>query len=289
LTEQGLAWLGLLLPGRIIITVHGLSALVLGRDMGGKMSPVLFFVLKYFNSRFRKIVTVSNTVKNELIEHFGIAGDKIEAIHDGVDQIFKPLLEREKMIEGLKRIGVEGEYYLHVGLGGLNEKKKNLRRLIEAYDLVRREKDPVRLVIAAPARDDDKETIERLLGSSALSDKIIFLSDISPKILNLLYNGAKALVFPSLYEGFGLPIIEAMACGCPVITSNMHAMKEVAEGAAILVNPYNTDEIADAMLNLLTDPVLRNELMQKGLKRASEFSLSKCVEKHRALYQLANK
>jgi glycosyltransferase involved in cell wall biosynthesis len=119
----------------------------------------------------------------------------------------------------------------------------------------------------------------------AYSQRIIFTGYVPDEDLSALYSGAKAFIFPSLQEGFGLPILEAMQCGTPVISSNATSLPEVAGEAAILINPYDKDELSQAMLNLLSDENLRNELTQKGLERAKQFSWSKCAQETVEIYQ----
>jgi glycosyltransferase involved in cell wall biosynthesis len=119
----------------------------------------------------------------------------------------------------------------------------------------------------------------------AYQNRVIFTGYVPDEDLSALYSGAKAFIFPSLQEGFGLPILEAMQCGTPVISSNATSLPEVAGEAAILINPYDKDELSQAMLNLLSDEKLRNELTQKGIERAKQFSWSKCAQETVEIYK----
>jgi len=118
-----------------------------------------------------------------------------------------------------------------------------------------------------------------------MEKEVTFLGFVDDSDLPKLYTAADLFVFPSLHEGFGLPILEAMACGAPVITSNVFCMPEVAGGAAVLVNPYDVNEIARAMYNVLTNDELRKEMIKRGMRRAKQFSWRKCAEEHLKAYK----
>ena len=132
------------------------------------------------------------------------------------------------------------------------------------------------------------ERLKMLVKNLRLEKEVIFTGYINKNDLPLFYNVAEAFIFPSFHESFGMPIIEAMACGCPVITSNVFSMPEVAGDAAVLVNPYSVDEIANAMYTVLTDDGLREKLRKRGLKRAKQFSWRKCAEEHLKVYRMVS-
>ena len=131
------------------------------------------------------------------------------------------------------------------------------------------------------------EHYKALADELGILERIVFLEDVSDDDLISLYSGCHCLVFPSLYEGFGLPILEAMRCGAPVITSNVSSCPEVAGDAAILVNPYNINEITEALNQIGKDQMLRKNLMEKGFKRASLFSWDKMANEMKQIYSLA--
>ncbi len=205
--------------------------------------------------RARLIITNSEYSKWEILRYLGIPEDRIRVTPLAASPAFKPQTVRPA-----------NPYFLYVGN---LEPRKNLGRLIEAF--ARLPKKDHQLVIVGNRwyRGGDAEERARSLG---LNGRVKFLGYVPREDLPEVFNGATALVYPSLLEGFGLPVLEAMACGTPVITSNNSALKEIAGDAATLVDPTSVREITEAMANLAEDGKLRKELSRRGLKRASEFS-----------------
>ncbi|WP_100227134.1 glycosyltransferase family 4 protein [Spirulina subsalsa] len=206
------------------------------------------------------IICNSVATANDLTDFFGIAPQKISPI---------PLAYDHNHFRELNLPRRHGRpYFLYVGR---QDPYKNIQRLIEAFaHLPPREE--VELWLAGPTDERYTPQWQDLARELGIRDRVKFMEYVPYEKLPILFNQAIALIFPSLCEGFGLPILEAMACGTPVITSNLSALPEVAGEAALLVDPYNTQEIAGAMNAVLQDPNLRETLHQLGLLRASEFS-----------------
>ena len=216
----------------------------------------------------RLILCVSRFVQDEIRELFKISQDRLVTVYHGVGSGFRPLRQDFVRETLRRRYGIERPYILFTGKLHSN---KNIVRLIEAFQRAREEaKQDIQLVLAGRkvwGSDGIDETIQRL----RLSKDVLLVGHQSHEHLPTLYNGAMAFVFPSLWEGFGLPVMEAMACGAPVIASNVACLPEVTGGAALLVDPLSTDAIAEGMYRLLTDEEKRLELSRRGLARARCF------------------
>ncbi len=216
-----------------------------------------------------RISTVSEFSKEDIVRTYGISPDKIDVAYNGVDPVYTPA--KKNQIDDIKRTVTAGEDYF-IFVGGLI-RRKNLGTVLRAFDAFKqRTGSRVKFVLVGKQY---RETDELLALHRTLScaDDVIFLGRVDPRErLQVLLSGALALVYASVFEGFGLPIAEAMACGTPVITGNITATKEIAGDAAILVDPYEHISIADAMESIAASVELRRGLREAGLKRAQLFS-----------------
>jgi len=224
--------------------------------------------------RVSKIIAVSNFTKQRVLSICKVPEAKVHVVHNGVDPRFARALESQIAL-ARKSLGIsEGQYIL--ALATL-EPRKNLRRLMQAWEgIVKSIPDDIWLVVAG------MEAPKRIYASARLDSvpqRVHFTGRVPDDLLPALYSGAMITAYPSLYEGFGLPVLEAMACGCPVLTSNTTALPEVAGNAALLVNPYDVSEIADSLLKLVFDEYLRTELSEHGLKWARHFSWQRAADK----------
>jgi len=235
-----------------------------GHDIVKNQKRKLFFAKQECDL----IICVSETTKQDAMEILKIPEKKLKVIYEAPDSIYFPRNQDE--VEKVKnKFKINGDYLLCVGT---REPRKNIDRVLMAFVEISRAYPELSLVIAGKYGWGDEK-----LKVKSEKLKVRILGFVEKEDLAGLYSGAKAFVYPSLYEGFGLPILEAMACGCPVITSNIGSMKELAAGFSILVNPQNTDSIADNILKLLKSSELRQELKIKGLKRSGEFSWEKAA------------
>jgi len=227
-------------------------------------------------SKVEAIITISEFSRKEILNLLGVNPDKVYVTPLGVDRSFTPG-KRQK--EGLPK-----EYVLF--LGNL-EPRKNLPTLLHAYrSLPRSLRDRFPLVIAGASGWHTKE-LKKALHLFPNDEKPILTGYVPQQLLPDLYRGASLFVYPSFYEGFGLPVIEAMACGVPVVASNTTSLPEVVGDAGILINPYHPDELKEAMSKLLEDPGYRKQMSEKGLKRAKLFSWEKCARGTLAVYEKA--
>jgi glycosyltransferase involved in cell wall biosynthesis len=276
-----------LLPSRCraVVTVHDLRSLKFNMEM--LEGPCLncreykrrrdFFLrrrklLPWSLKKADRIISVSDFTRRCIIENFDIPEDKIDVVYHGVSDIFRRIEDRERIEDTKKRLKINKEYLLYVGK---LDPMKNIERLIDAFKLIKRDLDIV-LVLSGP-RSWYSKFIEAKIRDYGLTGDVILTDYVSPENLVALYNGAVAFVFPSLYEGFGLPLLEAMRCGCPVIASDVGAIPEIVSDSAALFNPHSEEEMAHTILNILSDKGLRNRLIKSGLERTISFTWEKTV------------
>jgi len=265
---------------RTVITVHDLGAEYLPGLHQLKQILYLKLMTHYQIKTASRVIAVSESTKKDLVKRVGIRAGKVEVVYEGIDrQLFREF-PIDIVNSSLKRLGLKrGNYFLFVGT---IQPRKNLERLIKAFAIFSsrklKEDDDFKLVLGG-GKGWKTDEIYSLAPKLGIEKKVVFLGRISDNDLAVLYSGALALTYPSLFEGFGLPIIEAMALGCPVITSNLSSMPEVAGGAALLVNPYEESEIAEGMGKIYNDDTLRSSLIKKGNIRSSNFDWKTAAER----------
>jgi Glycosyltransferase len=249
-----------LFVNRSIITIHDLNHIdISGND--SRLKTIYYdFVLKRACKKSLLIFTVSEFSRRRIAEWAGVSPEKIVVVGNGVSKDFRP--EGDVFKPGYK-------YFLCVSNRKLH---KNEERLIKAYSTIE-DKCGIKLLLTGKETPELKEYIASL----DLSDDIYFTGYIDEEKLPSYYRGASALLMPSLYEGFGLPVIEAMACGVPTLASNTTALKEIAEGYSVLVDPESVEDIARGINSLINNKVLVNDLQIKGLHRARQFTWDKTV------------
>lgn len=220
-----------------------------------------------------EIIVVSEATKRDLLELYPVDPERVAVVHHGVDhERFRPP-SREEIERVRQRFGIDGPYVLF--LGGI-EPRKNLTALVEAYASLPDDTRPTLVVAGAsvPWNPEGRDLLNTALRRlpDAVRRRVVLTGYLAGPSKVALLGGAEALVFPSLYEGFGFPVIEAMACGTPVLTSNISSLPEVAGGAALLVDPLDTESIAKGMRDLMEDRQLRGRLRERGLARAARFT-----------------
>jgi glycosyltransferase involved in cell wall biosynthesis len=231
--------------------------------------------------RSDRILTVSEASKRDILSLFNVKPEKIVVVYNAIDEHFSATPSEEHVARIRERYQLDHKFVLYVG----NIKPhKNLVRLIEAFSELRRTHDDLKLLIIGD-EISKLPALRRAVHRNKLHKYVRFLGYLKDDTLTVLYRLASVFVFPSLYEGFGLPPLEAMASGTPVVTSNVSSLPEVTGDAAVLVDPYDVDSIGDGMRRILDDPRLAEELRLKGLKRAREFSWERSVEKTQRVYR----
>jgi glycosyltransferase involved in cell wall biosynthesis len=269
-------------PCRSVVTIHDTIHLMFPQYLPNKGAYAYARSLMWAAARRSdRILTVSESSKRDIMHYFGVSPEKIVVVYNALDERFGTEPPAEEVARVRERFQLDHGFVLYVG----NIKPhKNLVRLIDAFDGLRRDGfDDLKLLIIG---DEISRwpALRRAVHRHKLHKHVRFLGFQTDQTLASLYRLAAVFVFPSLYEGFGLPPLEAMASGTPVVTSNVSSLPEVAGDAAVLVDPYDADAIRDGIKRVLTDPVLRQELRRKGLQRAREFSWERSVARTREIY-----
>ena len=263
-----------------IITIHDLAFRHFPTFYTWKNRTYMNSMAKFSAKRADKIIAVSQATKNDIIHFLNVDEKKIIIIPEGVDELFKPSSE-QKIKTVKKEYGLPDEYI--VTLGTL-QPRKNLEALIDAFARLRKDKAiPHKLVVVGEEGWNNERLLTKL-DRLDIAEDIVITGFIEDNQLPSLYSGATALVYPSLYEGFGLPVLEAMACGVPVACSNTSSLPEVAGEAALLFDPTDVDQIYSSMQELLSDDRLRNNLSEAGIKRARHFTWEKTAKQTLSLY-----
>lgn len=270
--------------GRTVITIHDLAFLIyphfLTRDAAryyGKIDRAV--------RRADRIIAVSHSTKRDLVRMLGTPEDSVSVIYEAANPILQPIDRADAVQQVRERFGVPEDFVLFVGT---IEPRKNIGGLLRAY---RRLRDDYRLtpalVLLAGAPGWHNGDVYALVDSLRLKPHVFFLGEVDEEGLRALYNAARCLVHPAFYEGFGLPPLEAMACGTPVIVSDVSSLPEVVGDAGLLINPRHDEEITVALWRVLTNEALRAELRAKGLQRALSFSWERAAAQTMGVYRAA--
>jgi glycosyltransferase involved in cell wall biosynthesis len=257
-----------------VVTIHDLVAFLFPETIPRKYAVYMRWLLRRVVSRADRIISVSHNTKEDLKRILKVDPDKITVVHEAAQPGFRPIKDADKLDWVRRSYGIRGPFFYHVGN---IEPRKNLVRLVKAFMLLRSEmKTDAQLVITGQ-KGWLTGQLFRSLGALNLSDDVIFTGYVPHEELPILMNAAEAFVFPSLYEGFGLPALEAMSCGTPVITSNISSLPEIVGRAAVLVDPHCEKSIARGMARVISDRDLRWKLSTDGLVQARRFSWEKAA------------
>ena len=272
-------------PRRSVITVHDLAFLRFPGLMTGDSHRYYGQIDKAVR-RADQIIAVSESTKRDLVALVGADERKITCVYEAAGPLFRPA-GAAAISEAKQRFGIAGDYLLLVST---IEPRKNIPFLLQAYARMRetwpRGSEPPRLVLAG-RKGWLYESIFAIRDELHLTDSVMCTGGVSSVDLPALYSGALAFVLPSLYEGFGLPVLEAMSCGAPVITSNISSLPEVAGDAAILVSPQDLVGLAAAMQRLSLDAGLRSQMSAQGTLQAARFSWERAARETLAVYRAA--
>ena len=269
-------------PVRFVVTIHDLISLIFPEHY--RHNRLRRFYDCAWTKAVKKaemIITVSQNSKKDIIERLRIPEERIRVIYEAADSAFGPVEDKEE-IDRLKEGLSLTKYVLYVG--GM-EPRKNLVLLLKAFKQLPKELgEGLRFVIAGRP-DQFFLQLKREVEAMGLTDRVVFTGFIAGERLVLLYNGASSLVLPSLYEGFGFPLLEAMACGTPVICARSASVPEIAGDAALYFNPKDENELAEALKRVLADPSLVKELREKGFRQAARFSWEKTARETLEVYK----
>lgn len=269
-------------PCPAVITVHDIIHLLYPASKAANLYARV--MLPLVTRKASRIIAVSHSTKNDLVRKVGVKEDKVAVIHNGIDERFQPVKDQRKIEELRRKYGLPEQFILYVGT---TKPHKNLPALIKAFAYVLRHGDipGCKLVVAAKKDSLQDLSIVPTITAHSLENEVIFIGQMPDEDMPLLYSAALLLAFPSLYEGFGLPPLEAMACGTPVVCSNTSSLPEVVGDAALLVNPRNIEQMGDAILQLILNQGLRQEMIQKGLERTKSFSWRETTNQTLELYR----
>lgn len=261
-----------------VLTIHDL--ITLDYPDFCQTESVVYFRLSLSRSvkQASKIIAVSQTVKNDILRHFDIPEDKIKVIYHGLNPIFKKSIDESI----LKKHLLPGKYILFVGN---IEPKKNLNRLIRAFDQLKKNTEMPHKLVIVGKKGWKYKSIFKTISELKIAKEIVFCGYVPEGDLPVIYSMADLFVFPSLYEGFGFPPLEAMACGVPVLASTKGALPEITGGNCLLVDPYQVDEIANGMHKILTDHSLKQKLISDGNKWVKQFSWEKAAKETLSVYE----
>ncbi len=270
--------------GKTVVTVHDMAYKAFPETVRGRTKYMLDIGLKKSMERADRIVTVSEFSKSEIIKYYPQFEDKLRVVHCGVDlNRFAPCTDNDLIEKAKQNHGIEGDYFLYLGT---IEPRKNLERLIEAYSIfLRHRKGKAPKLILAGGKGWLCEGIYNKAKELKLGRRVVFTEYISSEEICPLMCGAEAFVFPSLYEGFGMPPLEAMACGVPVLTSDAASLPEVVGDCAVVCRYDSAEDIAEGFEKIHSSSQLRQELSQKGMERAKTFSWESSAEKLFAVYK----
>jgi glycosyltransferase involved in cell wall biosynthesis len=267
-----------------VVTIHDLTLWFFsGRKKRGKLFQAAYkYVIRKTCENAERIIAVSQGTKKDIVEHLGIPEEKIDVIYEAVPARLQqePTLKRIEMVKA--KYNLTRPYFLYVGQW---RSHKNLVRLIRAFALARRNYDlDYQLVLVGkpdPLAPEVPETIKQL----GLQDRVVVTGYVADSDLSLFYKGAMAFVFPSLYEGFGLPPLEAMACGTPVISSNASVMPEILGDAALYFDPESVEDIAAKLHQFASGYHLQHQLKGKLANQVAKYSFAKMAKETLAVYK----
>lgn len=276
----------LIKPCRVVVTVHDLIGMFFANQLGW---PSRFYWGKWLPLTVRKadaIIADSENTKKDIVEHLQVPEARVKVIYPSGHEGFSPHQEPAALKRTRERFGIKEKYFLTVGT---LEPRKNLLRTIEAFSqfLKTSKSDATfQLVVVGSIDFAHGKFLKILLENCKLdSDDVILTGYVEQEDLNMLYSGAEGFVFASLYEGFGIPVLEAMASGAPVITSRSSSLPEVAGDAAAYVDPCDVSAIANGMCDIASNSTLRKQLVEKGFERIKHFSWRDTANKTLEVYE----
>ena len=270
-------------PCPTVVTIHDLSLLLYPNTHQEHLVARARRRLPVMTRQATRIVTDSESVKREICEHLKVPPERVTAVALAPREVFRPISGVEAR-EVRQRFRLPDEFILFVGTV---EPRKNLLTLVRAFEELLRTTDLKPQLVIAGQRGWMNDELFALIERASLRDHVMFLGYVTDEDLRALYSSCRVAVYPSLYEGFGLPPLEAMACGAPVITSRIPVIMETSAHAARLINPTDRQELTAALVELLRDADARTQLARAGLTRAAEYTWERTAKQTLAVYEEA--
>jgi glycosyltransferase involved in cell wall biosynthesis len=273
------AWVG----SPVVVTIHDIVDLLYPEFLPSRMAFLYAQTMIHRSlSRANRLIAVTQSTRSDLVKHFDVDGRKVEVIYNGVEDVFRKKLSPEELERWRRDLGLERSYLLFVGNSG--PKRKNLDTVIQAYARARELASFDAPLVCIGERSGSEFKTRQRAANLRMGEHVRLLGKVAPEALPALYQGATLFLYPTLYEGFGMPVVEAMASGVAVITSNTSALKEIAEGYAHLIDPLDVEGMARAIAHCMSDPEHRNSLAKLGLRRAEDFRWSQTARKTLEVY-----
>ena len=271
---------------KLVVTVHDLIPLIhpelIPKSRKARLNFLYRQVTRRILERADAIITDSQNTRKDVMAEFRGLEEKVKVIYLSAAEEFVPIQESGRIEAIKKKFGLGSENILYVGR---QEPAKNITGIVKAFWILKHKKKFKGKLVIAGERDRRYPEPYELVKAAGLSDDVVFTGFVERQELPLLYNACDLFVFPSFYEGFGLPVLEAMACGLPVITSSVSALPEVAGDAGVMVVPSDAAALAAAMGEIIADNVLSGKLSKKSIVQAKKFSWKKTAEKTLELYE----
>jgi glycosyltransferase involved in cell wall biosynthesis len=267
---------------RTIMTVHDLAFLKFPKTFSIGKRIYKQLITKTTIKKADSIIAVSNSTRDDLIELFDIPRNRIHVIYEGIDGSCKPVTDRSFISKVNNKYGLAKDFILFVGA---IEPRKNIPMLLKAFQRLRSEKGFALDLVIAGGKGWLSQSVFDTARNLGIEDSVKFLGYVQKDELAVLYSIARVFAYPSLYEGFGFPPLEAMSCGAPVIVSNVSSLPEVVGDAALKIDPRDEGGLADAILKITTDDKLRAGLIKKGFERVKFFSWEKCARETLKVYE----
>jgi glycosyltransferase involved in cell wall biosynthesis/ubiquinone/menaquinone biosynthesis C-methylase UbiE len=268
--------------GALVVTIHDVSFLLQPQFhteanrlhcLQGTLNAALYA---------DRIISVSQQTKRDLIDYFAVPEERIRVIHEAPRRVYAPERDVGVIRGALERLGIFHNFILFVGS---LEPRKNLKTLLQAFATYVMSHGGEELLVVAGGKGWLNDDLSQTAAGLGIAERVKFLGYVQEADLRVLYSAAKLFVYPSIYEGFGLPPLEAMACGAPVITSNTSALPEVVGDAALLIDPYDSEALCQSMQRVLRDDELRLRMRQRSLARATLFSWERTAQATLAVYE----
>ena len=271
-------------PCPVVVSIHDLSFEHLPETFKRRSRTQLRLTVRHSARRAARIISLSEHGRRDIIETYGITPERVSAIPLAAPSHFAPVHDNRELQRVRQTYGINGDYILSVGS---IQPRKNLARLVQAYASLRGNKSVdklPKLVLVGKCGWLYDETL-RALKETGVADTVVLTGYVPQEDLPALYSGALCFIYPSYFEGFGLPPLEAMKCGAPVIVGNKTSLPEVVGDAALTVDPFDVEAIASAMKSVIDNPALREDLSIKGQTRAQAFDWRETARKTLAIYQ----
>lgn len=264
-----------------VVTIHDLAFELYPEDFSFGLRLYLKTFTRLASRLADKVIVPCGKVKKDITETYNVPEDKVEISHEAAEEIFRPIEHKIAKEEVARKYGVKSEFMLNVGY---IRPRRNIPTLLKAFYRLKRDYSVrCKLVIVGEIAPKDTR-ISSLIKALALEKEIILLNNVPDEDLILFYNATELFVYPSIYEGFGLPLVEAMACGAPILASKNPPMPEILGGAGICVSPRGVEEMASFAYKILVDEHLKEELRSKSLERSKNFSWERTAKKTLEVY-----